>query len=67
MVIIIHKKYIEDLLSIENPDACETAGPDIDDNSIQQLWDYSCTCERENKSFKTIIEIIHEVVRHLWD
>lgn len=37
MVIIIHKKYIEDLLSIENPDACETAGPDIDDNSKQQL------------------------------
>ena len=38
MVIIIHKKYIEDLLSIENPDACETARPDdvddYDDNNF---------------------------------
>ena len=52
MVIIIHKKYIEDLLSIENPDPCETAGPDIDDNSKQQLWGYSCTCEREKNHSK---------------
>ena len=32
-MVIICQKYILDLLSIENPDACETARPDdVDDD-----------------------------------
>ena len=39
-MVIICQKYILDLLSIENPDACETARPDDidvdnDDNSFR--------------------------------
>ena len=52
MVIIIHKKYIEDLLSIENPDACETARPDDVDDYDDNDSIYACARERE---FITII------------